>query len=464
MTVIETIADWAAGLSSFSVLAVERARDAFTDTVGCMVAGRADPAVAAVAKAFVAGAGSAGPCTLVGGGRASAALAALVNGTAAHALDFDDNFHGATTHASAVLVPALLATAQARGRGGRDLIEAYVVGLEAQAWIGRGVNPSHYTAGWHSTSTVGCIGAAAGVARLMGLDRQRIAAAMTIAVSLCGGAKGQFGSPVKPLHAGLAARNAIEAAQLAAAGMSGRSDILEARQGFLGLCGGDYPRGWTEEQPCPGEGTLAIETVGLATKRHPCCGATHRAIDAVIDIRRDHGLKPEDIEAITVRVTQAHMRNLSYPRPEDEMQARFSMQYALALALRQDSLSLSDFTKPAVAREEIRALLPLTELALYGEAEERAAVGRLPHCITVALKDGRRFEDVRLTAHGDASLPFSESERRRKFADCIDFGGLDGILVDALFDWCGALPLHDAAVIAAFSLPIPAGSARAALR
>jgi 2-methylcitrate dehydratase PrpD len=429
MTVIETIADWCANATSFSSTAIERAEHGFNDTIGCIIAGRKDPATLAAARAFETRAGS-GNCTVVTGAHTDPSVAALINGVAAHALDFDDNFHGATTHASAVLVPALLATAQAFGRDGRQMVDAYIIGLEAQAWIGSGLNPSHYTAGWHATSTIGCIGTAAGVARLMGQDRGGIAQAMSIAVSMSAGIKGQFGTSVKPLHSGLAARNAIDAAQLSAAGMAGRLDVLESRQGFLALYGGDYPKGWSQDRH---PDTLAIERFGLTAKRHPCCGATHRAIDAVLDLKRDNGFLAEDVASIDVTVTEAHARNLAYSRPDDEMQARFSMQYALALALSQDSLGLSDFTSTAVRRGDVRALLPLTELSIYDQTIERTATGRLPHRVTVALKDGRRLDEVRHAAKGEVSFPFSPDERKIKFLDCARFSDLPVAAAEELF-------------------------------
>lgn len=432
MTVIETIADWCANAASFSPIAIERAEHGFCDTIGCIIAGRKDPATVAAARAFETRAGG-GSSTVVSGGRADPAIAALFNGVAAHALDFDDNFHGATTHASAVLVPALLAMAQALGRDGRQMIEAYIVGLEAQARISSGVNPSHYTAGWHATSTIGCIGTAAAVARLMGLSRDGIAQAMSIAVSMAAGVKGQFGTPVKPLHSGLAARNAIEAAQLSAAGMVGRLDVLESRQGFLALYGGDYPKGWPQDRSESRSNELAIERFGLTAKRHPCCGATHRAIDAILDLKRDHDFRAEDVVSVNATVTEAHARNLAYSRPDDEMQARFSMQYTLALALSQDSLRLSDFTNAAVRRADVRALLPLTELSVYDQATERAAAGRLPHRVIVTLKDGRRLDEVRQVAKGDVSLPFSPDERKVKFLDCARFSGLPPAEAQELF-------------------------------
>ncbi|UQR66670.1 MmgE/PrpD family protein [Bradyrhizobium sp. C-145] len=448
MTVIKTIADWCADATSFSPTAIELAEHGFSDTIGCIIAGRKDRATLAATSAFEMRLGH-GTCAVVTGARSDPATAALINGVAAHALDFDDNFHGATTHASAVLVPALLATAQASGRDGRQMIEAYIVGLEAQAWVSSGMNPSHYTAGWHATSTIGCIGTAAAVARLMGLDRDGIAQAMSVAVSMSAGIKGQFGTPVKPLHSGLAARNAIEAAQLSAAGMAGRLDVLESRQGFLALYGGEYPKGWSQERP---PHTLAIERFGLTAKRHPCCGATHRAIDAVLDLKRENGFRAGDVASINVTVTEAHARNLAYSRPNDEMQARFSMQYALALALSQDSLRLSDFTSAAVRRDDLRTLLPLTELSTYDRTAERTTTGRLPHRVIVTLKDGRRLDEVRQAAKGDLSHPFTADERRVKFIDCACFSGLSVAEAEGLFARSSSPNTLDTRNLADFSL------------
>lgn len=448
---IEKIVAWCAKAGSFGETALERATHAFTDTLGCILAGANDPSTLAARNAFASGMGSS-KSAVVGGGRMAPAQAALINAVAAHALDYDDNFHGATSHASAVQVPALLATAQAYNRSGRALLEAYIIGLEAQTWVSSGVNPSHYTAGWHATSTVGCIGTAAGVARLIGLDETGIAHALSIAVSMASGVKGQFGTPTKPLHAGLAARNAIEAAQLSASGMSGRLDVLESAQGFKVLYGGDYPRGWEDTDKARASGSLAIETFGLATKRHPCCGATHRGIDAVLDLKAKHGFAAEDVEKIEIIVTQAHARNLSYTRPENEMQARFSMQYAVALALLEGALKLSDFTQAGVDRPHVRALLPLTEISSYDDETERKATGRLPHRISIRLKDGRHFEDIRHQAKGDASIPFNDEERRLKFLDCLHFAGGNIENPGELFQMANRIGSLNAAEILAFEM------------
>jgi len=399
----------------FSPTALERATDAVIDTLGCMIAGAGDASVAAVTNAFQpqsAGVGS----LLVTGGKTSASIAAIVNGTAAHALDFDDNFHPARAHASAVLVPALMAVTGAdRPTSGRKFLDAYLTGLEAQAAVGYGVNPSHYNAGWHGTSTVGAIGAAAGVAHLLGLNVEQTAQAMSLAISMACGPKGQFGTLAKPIHAGLAARNAVEAAILALSGAAGRLDILERPQGFLDLFGGEEARGWSDWRP---DETPVIESRGLVTKLHPCCASTHRAIDALLDLVHEHALVPEDIVAIDTKVGVSAVKNLAYPSPADPMQARFSMQYCLATALEKGSLSLADFTMTALENPKRRAMMQMISMHAYTAAEERGHE-RLPHIITLSLRNGDVLQKTRLHANGALEMPLNSEQKRIKFANCL---------------------------------------------
>jgi 2-methylcitrate dehydratase PrpD len=410
---IERIAAWSRSAPRFSPRARALAHHALADTIGCIVAGIEDRATQAVRQAFAAEIGEAGAARVAGGGRASEPIAALVNGTAAHALDYDDNFRPGITHASAVLVPALLAVAQGRGAAGRAFIDAYLVGLEAQAAVGRGINPGHYTIGWHATSTVGTIGTAAGTAWLMGLDAAGIARAMSVAASMACGPKGQFGTPAKPLHAGLAARNAVDAAALAAAGMTGRLDILECPMGVAELFGDESAAGWQDMEL----GSLhVIESEGVVPKRHPCCGSTHPTVDVILDLKAQHGFAAEDVAGVDTLVGIANARNLAYPDPQDEMQGRFSMEYCVALALAQDRLSLDDFTPGAIGRSALRRLLPLTRMRSYSKEEE--AAGRLPHRVTIALKDGRVLSGERSAAKGSLSDPFDDADREAKFRDC----------------------------------------------
>lgn len=415
-TILQTIAEQVLSRATFSNLAMDRARDAAVDTIGCMIAGRGEESIAALTRAFHGEIAAGGEARLITSGSASPSLAALINATAAHALDFDDNFHPARAHASAVLVPALMAVlTSGKVTSGRRFLEAYLIGLEAQAAVGFGVNPSHYNRGWHATATVGSIGAAAGVARLFGADKDGLAAAMSLATSFACGPKGQFGSTAKPLHAGIAARNAVDAARMALAGMNGRLDILERPQGFLDLFGGDEAKGW---EGLTFEEKHIIESRGVVTKRHPCCASTHRAIDALLDLKHEHGLLAGDIAWIETKVGISAARNLTYPDPADEMQARFSMQYCLATAFLKGSLSLSDFTRHAIERPEVREFMPRIEMQPYSAEEERG-VERLPHIVTVTTRGGRIYRKSWLHAKGSLEAPLSDHERKVKFIDCL---------------------------------------------
>lgn len=432
-TVVEKIATQIATRTSFSPLALQRAKEAIVDTIGCILAGANDETSRAVMRAFAGDISESAGSALISGSRASASIAALVNGTAAHCLDFDDNFHPARAHASAVLVPALLSIATADDEiSGRQFVHAYLAGLEAQAAVGFGVIPSHYNRGWHGTSTIGAIGAAAGVAVLLGLGRDQVAQAMSIATSSACGPKGQFGTPAKPLHAGLAARNAVEAALLAKAGVAGRLDVLERSQGFKDLFGGDAATGWDELSF--GHDHI-IETRGLVTKQHPCCASTHRAIDAARELQDQHKFRAEEVRSINTKVGISAMDNLAYPDPRDEMQARFSMQYCLATALVHGRLSLGDFTPSAIFRPDIRQLMPRISMSSYTAAEE-VGTERLPHQVDIHLNDGRHFNIERLNADGSIQKPLGVAQLQMKFADCLRWAGLtaDGDAWQRLMD------------------------------
>ncbi|MFS2223048.1 MmgE/PrpD family protein [Pantoea sp. B65] len=404
MTVIETIAAWCVRHPTFSARASQLARDAISDTLACLYAGRDDFSTQAVQHAWAHYESQ------------PAAIIALLNGTAAHAIDYDDNFGPGMSHASAVLVPALLAVALEQQRDGRALIEAYLIGLQAQALIGEVVSSAHYTAGWHGTSTIGCIGTAAGVAWLKGLDEAGIARALTIAVSLASGVKGQFGTPLKPFHAGMAARNAIDAAQLAASEMTGRLDIIEGEMGFYQLFAGagfqpESMAGWLT-QPLH-----IIETVGVMPKKHPCCGSTHRILDAIADLQALHAFSASDVESVTTKVGISNLRNLAYQQPQDEMQARFSMNYCVAVMLEKGALSVADFTRQQVRQQADAAKLARVSMSSWSAAEE-AEQPNLPHIVTIMLKDGRQLSAQRLSAKGSLTEPFSATDKQQKFADC----------------------------------------------
>ncbi len=419
MNVIEAIADWSCGQNEFSPRARELARMAIADTLACLYAGQDDFSSLAVRRAFAEYLNPAAQARVVGGGKAPAAIAALLNATAAHAIDYDDNFQPGMSHASAVLVPALLAVADEVNASGSQLIDAYLVGLQAQAFVGAGVGPSHYTAGWHGTSTVGCIGSSAGVARLMGVDQAGMARTLSNAVSFASGTKGQFGTPIKPLHAGWAARNAVDAARFAEQGMRGRIDILEAPQGFLEMFGGGSAEGWDIATILSTQKHV-IETTGVMPKKHPCCGSTHMIIDALNDLRAQYDFSDGEVLSVETLVGIANQRNLAYELPQDEMQARFSMQYCVDTLLRNGTLGVKDFTAERVARLTDPSRLARISMRAYSAEQEKDTPPgeRLPHCVSVRLRGGRVLEGQRKLAKGSLIEPFTYSDRLQKFVDC----------------------------------------------
>lgn len=418
MEVTRALAEWAAETPEItSELAQQRARHAMHDIVACMVAGAGDVGAARV-RATIAPYGG-GPATVIGSmAKTASPWAALANGMAAHALDFDDNYLPGFTHATAVLAPALFALGEEINAGGRQILDAYIVGLEMHGAVGRGVNRDHYDMGWHSTATVGCIGTAAACGRLLGLDRDRMATAISLGVSMASGAKVQFGTMAKPYHAGMAAKNAVLAAQLAANGFEARDVALEGNLGFKDLYGGPNARGWADVLPTLGK-PLAVEQFGLAPKLYPCCGSAHKALDIALALRAEHGIAAEDIDRVETLVGFGNKRNLMYADPQQEMEARFSMHYCIAVAMLNGRVSLSDFTPAAVHRPEVRAFLPRVSMEAYPQnAEGPDPTARLPHKVTIVLKDGRSVSGEAVWARGTIHNPFDDADLEAKFRDC----------------------------------------------
>jgi len=417
-TVAQRLAAWAASARLEHAWQARRAAiEAISDVVVCMVAGGRDEGPRRVRSAL--GVWGSGQASVVGSTvTAAPAAAALVNGMAAHALDFDDAFQQGVNHPSAVFVPALLALGEELNAAGNDLIDAYIVGLEVCSGLARGVMRSHYDIGWHTTSTIGCIAAAAACGRLLGLDAQRMAHSLSLAVSMAGGCKVQFGTMGKPLHAGLAAQHGLAAARLAAAGVEARLSAIEGPMGFFDLCGGPSPVGWRDNLDSLGA-PLAIESRGLLLKRFPCCSSTHRTLDSLLELRKEAGFTADDVVSIDTWVGFGNARNLMYSAPVTEFEARFSMQYCVAVALLFGIVKLADFTPEAVWRQEVRTLFDLTTMHAYEPKDELRNTDLMrPHRIEVKLCDGRTLARERAMPVGSRDHPLSAEDHRIKFEDC----------------------------------------------
>jgi 2-methylcitrate dehydratase PrpD len=405
--------------------ALESAHRQFIDVIAVTVPGAGDEASRRVFKTVRDW--GAGPSTAIGfGAKLAAPWAALVNGTAAHALDFDDNFDPAKAHATAVLAPAILALAEQEGRSGRDCLDAYIVGLQILGRVGQGVNPAHRNRGWHATATVGAIGAAAACARLLRLEARQAAYAVSLATSMAAGFMSQFGTMAKPIHAGLAAKSGVVAASFARAGINAGLDTLDGRTGMNRLMvGPDYEQlrdGLTHiehgqnlrfETEKVGEPLLILSS-GFRVKRFPNCGSAHRAQDGLLKLKAKHGFSAEEVDSIHVRAPITHLNNLMYTAPEDPLQAKFSVEYGLACCLVTGDCGLADFSEEAVAREEIRALYPRIHRHPVDKAE-----GEFPTEVEVVLMDGRRFETKVAMPMGSLAAPFPIEAYWTKYEGCV---------------------------------------------
>ena len=382
--------------------AVALAKDALKDIVACMLAGARDEATLRVSSA----ARGWGP-----------PAAALVFGTAAHALDYDDNYHPMAGHATAVLAPAIFALAESQRVSGAVVLDAYIVGLEALALVGNGVNLVHYERGWHSTSTLGPFGAAAACARLLGLDKEGVTAALSLAFSMASGSKVQFGTMAKPMHAGLAAQHGLMAAMLAASGVRGIAEPLEGAWGFRDLFAGAGSPGY---RPRDIGRPLAIERYGLKAKIHPCCASVHTAVDALLFLKEKYRFAAEDVENVDVLVNRVSYDNLRYADPRTETEARFSMQWAMTLALLQGRLHLADFTPAALKRREVRAWLARIRMRHTRPGSEHPSKenGREPALTTVLLKNGKKLSRYAQRPKGTLQIPLTAAELDAKFDDC----------------------------------------------
>src|SRR5712691_838039 len=269
-------------------------------TLACMLAGTSEP-VAAIVRQVARAEGGTPLCRVFGTSlRTSPTWAALANGAAGHAHDFDDTNFALTGHPSVPLLAASLAAGEAEMADGATVALAYVIGFEIDGALGRALNPGHYTRGWHATASIGTLGCAAAAARILGLEMGPTGHALGIAASLASGLKENFGSMTKPYHAGHAARNGVLAARLAREGMTASASALEGRQGYAAaFSGAALPLGVFEKLGQRWE----IVSSGIAVKPYPSCALTHAAIDALLDLRARHRLEPDAIAGVEVGVS-----------------------------------------------------------------------------------------------------------------------------------------------------------------
>jgi 2-methylcitrate dehydratase PrpD len=353
------------------------ARQCLLDYYACAIAGADDPLVA-ILIAEMEEAGGAETAHLIGHkGRMPALSAALVNGAASHALDYDDVNLAMPGHPSVAVLPGLIALAEERRSSGRDLIASFIAGYETACRTGLSVRPGHYGRGFHATGTVGVFGSAAACARLLGLDAEATGRALGIAGTQAAGLKSQFGTMCKPFHAGKAAQNGLLAARLAARGFSSRPDLIECDQGFAKT----HSNIWNPEAALA-EPKGGFHVYANLFKYHAACYMTHAPIECARQIR-DRQVRPDDIAALTLSVNKGSARICNIQAPGDGLESKFSLRQTVAMALAGvDTASLGAYS---VATATDPALIRLRERIELDFQDDLAEAGAE---LTVTLRDG----------------------------------------------------------------------------
>ena len=398
--------------------AVEIARTGFIDTIATMIAGAQDDAPQLLLKALNP---TAGDATLYfSRERCTAPEAAWINGTAGHALDYDDV--GCRGHVSTVLVPAVLAEAETLDLSGRDMLAAYVAGYEAWAELARRDPGHHHVKGWHPTGIFGSVGAAAACAALRRLNPQLATSAIALSASQAGGIMANFGTMTKPFHAGRAAHAGVVSARLAKTGFTAAADALEHPQGFLSAVSPDGKADRDGSSPRFGEEWHIVKS-GLSIKKYPACYCTHRSLDAILDLLAKQPLKAADIAKITVSISKTHSLILRNHTPQTGLEAKFSMEFAMAAAVLARRASLAEYTDSFVRRPEVQQLMKQVTI-VTNEDYDPVQVGASVHDqVTVDLAGGQQLQSEQVRrSRGHAERPLSEADLFEKFRTCLDAG------------------------------------------
>jgi 2-methylcitrate dehydratase PrpD len=367
-----------------------------------------------------------GRATVIGTARRVAPrFAAFANGIAIHADDYDDTqlavapdrVYGLLTHPTAPALPAALAVGEAMEASGKAVMLAYHLGVECECKISEAINPRHYQAGFHSTATCGTFAAAAAAAKLLGLEAEAIRRALSIAGSQSAGLRENFGTMTKPFHAGRSSESGVAAAQFASYGWTATDRILEAPRGFFNAAGGGFDekaisgklgRPWTFASP------------GVSIKPHPSGSLTHPGMTEMLRLIRQHKIRADQVKRVRVG-TNSNMPNaLIHHRPHDELQAKFSMEYCMAILLLDGKAGLSEFTDERVLRPDVQAFLQKVDFTVDPEAEA-AGYHKMTTIIDIELADGSKLSGRADFGKGSPADPMSYAEVAAKFRECAGY-------------------------------------------
>ncbi|MBI2973683.1 MAG: MmgE/PrpD family protein [Armatimonadetes bacterium] len=394
----------------------------FVDGIAVMLAGATEQSGALV-RAHLRDIGGQPQATVLGSKlRAPLQLAAWANGTAGHAMDYDDtqlatdpqSVYGLLTHPTVPVLAAALAAAERTHATGSALLDACIVGVEVACRIADAVNPRHYRDGFHSTATMGGFGAAAAAARLYGCDLDQTLRAFGLAASMSAGLRENFGTMTKPFHAGRAAENGLVAVQLARRGWTAAKDILEAKRGFYSAAAGGF-------DPSKIEGKLGnpyfYMTPGISIKPYPSGSLSHPAQDVLLELVREHDVGPAQVERIDVGVNSHVPNALIHTRPTTALEGKFSLQFQMAIGVLERRAGITQFVDEKVRDPRTRELME--RVRVYVDPEiEALGYNEMRMRVKITLKDGRVLAGYADKAKGHPGKPMSRTDLREKFMDC----------------------------------------------
>jgi 2-methylcitrate dehydratase PrpD len=401
------------------------AKKSILDGFGLALAGSVS-VLGPIARKYVQSLDTEGPATVIGTSmKLPARFAAFLNGISIHADDYDDTqlsvakdrIYGLLTHPTAPVLPPAFALCEAGRRSGRDLLLAYNLGVEVECKIAEAISPRHYGDGFHTTGTVGALGSAVACARLRGLDAERTAHALGVAATEGGGFRNNFGSMTKPFHAGHAAEAGPVAADLAALGWTASTNILEAPRGFFQAEGGGY-------DPSAIVGKLgkpwSLEKPGVSIKPHPSGSLSHPAAFALLGLVQKNDVKPEDVEQIEVGGNHGMTTSLFHHQPTTGLQAKFSMEFGMAILVLRRRAGLAEFTDAVVQSPEVQAMMKKVRFYMDPVAES-GGFDKMTSLVKIHLRGGKVLTARADFAKGSPSNPMSYDEAADKFRGCAEF-------------------------------------------
>ena len=416
----EEIAGFVTGTSYHQIPqeGLARAKWCILDCLGVALAGSKESAGTIISE-YVKELGGKPEATVIASGfRTSSPQAALVNGTLAHALDYDDS-HPNFQHATAVTLPAVLALAERERVSGKAILEAYVLGCEVGSKIGITMGSALGELGWHPCGIIGSIASAVASARLLKLNKTQIRTALGIAASQAAGLSRNIGTDVKPFHSGIGAKNGVVAALLAVRNFKADESIFDGHHSFPKVFLGNEYDFAKLNRPLGAPFSIVAQGIGRI-KPYPTGGPSHKSVTAILELIQKHKIHAEEVAEVECQVSPYLVQHFGhYNRPETASQARFSMHYAMAAVLTNGALTLKEFTDEKVTTPEVQDLMSKVKLVeLHSEVKEGQTHSDPPQVVTVKLHNGNAYSHQVPFAKGEPQNPMSLEEIIDKFRDC----------------------------------------------